>query len=71
MLVESNLDVFGEKEWAEKSEEDKAKVLTPKSRELLRDSQKKNMQAPKFETVLEEENEEAEVNTVEEGSADD
>lgn len=71
MLVESNLDVFGEKEWAEKSEEDKAKVLTPKSRELLRDSQKKNMQTTKFETVLEEESEEAEVNTVEEGSADD
>lgn len=34
MLVERNLDVFGENEWMEKSEEEKAKILQPTNREV-------------------------------------
>ena len=33
-LVEHDLDVFGEKEWSEKSDEDKQKVLAPRPNEI-------------------------------------
>lgn len=36
-LVSRSLDVFGEKEWSEKSEEEKERVLTPKQREIIRE----------------------------------
>ncbi len=34
-LVEHDLDVFGEKEWSEKSDEEKQKILTPRQKELV------------------------------------
>ncbi len=34
MLVERNLDVFGDKEWMEKSEEEKQKILQPTNKEV-------------------------------------
>lgn len=40
-LVGRELDVFGEKEWSEKSEEEKAKVLTPRPQELRRSAMQK------------------------------
>ena len=35
-LVERDLDVFGEKEWSEKSDEDKQKILTARPNELAK-----------------------------------
>ncbi|MCK9183361.1 MAG: transcription termination factor NusA [Fibrobacteraceae bacterium] len=35
-LVEHDLDVYGEKEWSEKSDEEKQKVLTPRNNELIK-----------------------------------
>ncbi|MCF0225459.1 MAG: transcription termination factor NusA [Fibrobacter sp.] len=36
ILVERNLDVFGEQEWSQKDDETKAKVMTPRPEELNR-----------------------------------
>lgn len=42
-LVERNLDVFGEKEWSDKSDEEKAKVLMPKAREIVRETVREDL----------------------------
>lgn len=71
-LVARNLDVFGENEWAQKSDEEKKKILTPTVRELQYEAQLRNDSAQKFEQVIKDEAEEEPVEsdeTVENGDS--
>ncbi len=47
-LVEHDLDVFGEKEWSEKSDEDRQKIMTANSKDITKANGLRSEDAPLF-----------------------